>query len=72
MKQHYFRFIETQQQEDGTTSFIVLAFTGEQATEAKQKFYDTMKYVVASDLPYHSAELFDSEKGFNILFGDNS
>ena len=72
MKQHYFRFIETQQQENGTTSFIVLAYTGEQATEAKQKFYETMKYVVASDLPYHSVELFDSDKGFNILFGDNS
>ena len=72
MKQHYFRFIETQQQEDGPTSFITLAFTGDQATEAKQKFYDTMRYVVASGLPFHSAELFDSDKGFNILYGDNS
>ena len=72
MKQHYFRFIETQQQENGTTSFIVLAYNAEQKIEAMQKFYDTMKYVVASDLPYHSAELFDSDKGFNILFGDNS
>lgn len=72
MKQRYFRFVETQQQENGTTSFIVLAFTAVQEVEAKEKFYETMKYVVSSDLPYHSAELFDSDKGYVILFGDNT
>lgn len=71
MKQRYFRFIETQQQEDGTTSFIVLAYKADQKVEAKQKFYETMKFVVASDLPFHSAELYDSDRQGNILYGDN-
>ena len=71
MKKRYFRFIETQQQEDGATSFIVLAYNAVQEVEAKQKFYETMKYVVASDLPFHSAELYDSDKQGAILYGDN-
>ena len=72
MKQRYFRFIETQQNAEGVTTFNVLAYTAEQEVQAKQKYYEVMKYVVASDLPFHSAELFDSEKGYNILYGDNT
>lgn len=66
----FYRFIETQQDANGETAIIPVCYNENQEVEAKQKYYETMKFVVASTLPYHAAELYDSSIGV-ILYGDN-